>query len=293
MAANATVDQDHFANNALTNLAPLLTLFGDEVTKQFLATFMGIPDAMILKIAPIGIMTVIVSAIRVGTSRLMKSIIGRARGSPDDEEKELLSSTSANVREIWTGNRVVRQTGASKTTVFMFNPNRHTNNAQGLYPRYGLISLSNHLEKRPHMKLSAITPKSTLRGHADIILPNITLNVQGAIPNERMVVGWAFIGLSLQALVLMIIAIVTYKWKLPRSGKVVASYGYPIWVTGTVAINLGISACGWAIGNSTRRTALKSCFSHDEPASIVLLQEAITEQNIPAYAIKLVEPNAH
>ncbi|KAK7969333.1 hypothetical protein PG996_002230 [Apiospora saccharicola] len=210
MAANATVDQDNFANNAFTNLAPLLTLFGNEVTKQFLAISMGIPDAAILGIAPIGIMTDTVSAIRVGGSYLMKSVIDRARDSPDDEEKYLLSSTSANVRGIWTGNRVIRQNGASKTTVFMFNLNRHTNNAQGLYPRYGLISLSNYLERRPHLQLSAITPKSTLRGHADIISPNITLNVQGAIPNKRMVVGWAFIGLSLQALVLVIITIVAY-----------------------------------------------------------------------------------
>lgn len=77
MAANATFDWDNFANNAFTNFAPLLTLFGDEVTKQFLATSMGLPDAVVLGIAPIGIMTVIVSAIRVGMSRLMNSIVGR------------------------------------------------------------------------------------------------------------------------------------------------------------------------------------------------------------------------
>ncbi|KAK7952364.1 uncharacterized protein PG986_008092 [Apiospora aurea] len=122
MAANATVDENNFANNAFTNLAPLLTLFGDEVAKQFFATSTGISDAVIRGIAPIGIMTIIVSAIRVGRSRLMKSIVGRARDSPDDEEKEILSSTSANVREIWTGNRVVRQTGASKSTAFVFDP---------------------------------------------------------------------------------------------------------------------------------------------------------------------------
>jgi hypothetical protein len=76
-AANATIDVNNFANNAFWDFAPLLTLFGDEVTKQFLATSMGFADSVLLGIAPIGLMTVIVSAIRVGGSRLMKSIIGR------------------------------------------------------------------------------------------------------------------------------------------------------------------------------------------------------------------------
>ena len=74
---NATVDANNFANNAFSNLAPLLTLFGDEVTKQFLANSLWFPDTLLLAIAPLGIMTIIVSAIRVGGSRLMKSIIGR------------------------------------------------------------------------------------------------------------------------------------------------------------------------------------------------------------------------
>ena len=68
---------DNFAANAFTDFAPLLTLFGDEVTKQFLATSMGIADSILLGVAPIGLMTVIVSAIRVGGNRLMKSLIDR------------------------------------------------------------------------------------------------------------------------------------------------------------------------------------------------------------------------
>ncbi|KAK8048655.1 hypothetical protein PG994_010385 [Apiospora phragmitis] len=277
MAANATVDADNFANNAFTNLAPLLTLFGDEVTKQFLATSMGLPDAVLLGIAPIGIMTIIVSAIRVGRSRLMnktqtEALMATGLETPDDEEKEILSSTSANVREIWIGNRVVRQTGASKSTAFIFNQNWHTP-FQEWYPNWKMRSLDKYFEERPDQIDPLITPKPTLRGRADIVSPNITLNVQGAIPDMWVVAGFAIIGLSLQALVMAIIAIVAYKWKLLRSGKVVANYG-------------------WAIGNSTRRVFFQPrTAGGGEPASIVLLQEAMTEQNIPAYAIRLIEPN--
>lgn len=74
---SATVDTENFANNAFSDFAPLLTLFGDEVTKQFLALSMGMADNILLGIAPIGVITIIVSAIRVGGHRFMKSVIGR------------------------------------------------------------------------------------------------------------------------------------------------------------------------------------------------------------------------
>ncbi|KAK8089996.1 hypothetical protein PG997_004957 [Apiospora hydei] len=261
MATNATVDADNFANNAFTNLAPLLTLFGDEVTKQFLATSMGIPDAVML-----------------------------GPETPHDEEKEVLSSTSANVREIWTGNRVVRQTGASKSTAFVFDPNWVAHlDASG--QTWDLQSLNKHFEERRNLPDPLIAPDPKLRGRADSVSPSITLNVRGAIPDTRLVIVFGIIGLLLQALVIAMIAVATYKWKLPRSGKVVASYGYPIWVSGTIATNLGISICGWAIGNSTRRITFKPCTARHNPASIVILQEAMVEQNFPPYAIKLVEPS--
>ena len=76
-SAEATVDKENFANNAFTDFAPLLTLFGDEVTKQYLATSMGVADAVMLGIAPIGIMTILVSAVRISGNRLMKSLVGR------------------------------------------------------------------------------------------------------------------------------------------------------------------------------------------------------------------------
>jgi hypothetical protein len=72
-----TVQGGNLANGLFTDFAPLLTLFGDEVTKQFLGTSMGWGDDFLLALAPIGIITVIVSAIRVSGFPLMKSIIGR------------------------------------------------------------------------------------------------------------------------------------------------------------------------------------------------------------------------
>ncbi|CAI0644415.1 unnamed protein product [Colletotrichum noveboracense] len=57
---------DNFTNNLFSDLAPLLTLFGERVTMQFLSQSLGFADCIILAVAPLGIMTIIVSAIRVG-----------------------------------------------------------------------------------------------------------------------------------------------------------------------------------------------------------------------------------
>ena len=58
-------------------LPPLLTLFGEQITKQFLSTSLGWADGILLAMGPIGIMTVIVSAIRVGGIRQLKALVGR------------------------------------------------------------------------------------------------------------------------------------------------------------------------------------------------------------------------
>lgn len=66
-----------FSNNIFTDLAPLLALFGDQMTKQFLSMSMGWLDNALIAICPIGILTVMVSAIRIAGTSKLKTLIGR------------------------------------------------------------------------------------------------------------------------------------------------------------------------------------------------------------------------
>lgn len=68
---------DEFANNLFSDLAPLLTLFGEQVTKQFLSLSVGWADHFMLAMAPLGILTVVVSSIRVTKDQYMKALVGR------------------------------------------------------------------------------------------------------------------------------------------------------------------------------------------------------------------------
>ena len=86
----------------------LLTLFGELPTKQFMSQSRDWADNIILAMAPLGILTIIVSAIRVGGPQWLKAIIGRARESLADAESELMSSTSDEVYEFWNGQQIVK-----------------------------------------------------------------------------------------------------------------------------------------------------------------------------------------
>ncbi|KAK4122032.1 hypothetical protein N657DRAFT_682498 [Parathielavia appendiculata] len=85
---------DDFSNNLFSDLAPLLALFGERVTTQFMSQSTGWADNVILAMAPLGVLTAIVGAIRVGGPSWLKAIIGRARESRAIAESELMSSTS-------------------------------------------------------------------------------------------------------------------------------------------------------------------------------------------------------
>ena len=80
---------------------------------------MGWADNIILAMAPLGIVTVIVGAIRVGGPSWLKAIIGRARENRALAEAELMSSTSHEVCELWDGHQIVRIIGSGPIREFI------------------------------------------------------------------------------------------------------------------------------------------------------------------------------
>ena len=65
-------------------------------------------DHIIFAMAPLGILTAIVAAIRVGGPSWLRAVVGRARENRATVEVELMSSTSHEVCELWNGHGIVR-----------------------------------------------------------------------------------------------------------------------------------------------------------------------------------------
>lgn len=107
------------------NSNSLIALFGEKVVMQFMSQSMGFADSVALAVAPIGVITIIVSAIRVAGPTWLKAIIGRARENLSAAEIELMSSTSKEACELWNGNNVVRCPGSGQILQFIcLVPNR-------------------------------------------------------------------------------------------------------------------------------------------------------------------------
>ncbi|KAF4971609.1 hypothetical protein FSARC_1608 [Fusarium sarcochroum] len=106
-------DLDDFTNNLFTDLAPILALFGERVTMQFMSQALGWADCIALAMAPLGIITILVSAIRVGGPIWLKGVIGRARENIAAAEMELMSSTSQEVCELYNGESFIRCQGTA------------------------------------------------------------------------------------------------------------------------------------------------------------------------------------
>ena len=123
--ANAQSDDtsasETFSDNLFTDLTPLLALFGEEVTKQFLSQSTGWADDVILAMCPLGIITILISAIRAAGGRRLKALIGRARETRGTVEAELLSSTSPEVCELYGAEGIVRIAGSPSIGQYLYD----------------------------------------------------------------------------------------------------------------------------------------------------------------------------
>ena len=148
--------------------------------------------------------------------------------------------------------------------------------------------------------------------------PNLTLNVKDATPSEIQAWIFTFIGAFLQALVFAFNALVVYYYRWSRAGYVVASYGYPIWASGTICITIGVCLCARVVEYSMTESMIEPLSLKDGPSvtqhanasrdtqqmmdttrqkgdeakpdentgfHVVRLQKKIPTMNLPAFAI--------
>ncbi|KAI3317682.1 hypothetical protein HD806DRAFT_526912 [Xylariaceae sp. AK1471] len=178
---------------------------------QFLSQSMGWADCILLAMAPLGIITTIVSAIRVGGPPWLKAIVGRSTENIHAAEMELMSSTSDEICELWNGNDVVRCQGSAPVLEF-------------------ICAMPNELPENP--------------------APNITINRADNLDSTELRLA-ALSGIIIQAGVLVYLAVITYLPTLrptfTKDGRQVANYVFPITASGTVLLGLGMLLCAHVV----------------------------------------------
>lgn len=109
--ALAADDLTDFSNNLATDIAPLLVLFGESMTRQYLGESTSFLDYFIFAMAPIGLLTAVVSAIRVCGHSSLRAFIGRSQEGDGVVEAELCTSTSRDVCELFNRGGITRVLG--------------------------------------------------------------------------------------------------------------------------------------------------------------------------------------
>ncbi|KAK4247683.1 hypothetical protein C7999DRAFT_41018 [Corynascus novoguineensis] len=301
---------DDFSNNLFSDLAPLLALFGEKVTMQFMSQSMGWADNIILAVAPLGIITAVVGAIRVGGPSWLKAIIGRARESHAVAEAELMSSTSNEVCELWNGQQIVRVMGRGPICEFIILlPEEEQQIPEGQVepPTCCHSNLTFPSEptvrelvsgKRPRQPDNLEPGKGTpdrsvfvVRNGADTAdttakAPNLSLNVHNSLGRGEPYAVAVF-GIILQLGVLVYSGFATYypAFKFSKDGDPVAGYAYPCTAVGTLLLVTGILLCSHVVENSTEEATYFP--EPNKEARIVWLQRSgiVNDQAFGSFAI--------
>lgn len=315
---------DNFANNLGSDLAPLLALFGEQVTKQYLSESLSWLDCALFAIAPLGIITAMVAAIRVAGEPWLRSMIGRAKESRGDVEADLMSSTSSDVCELWNGDGIVRVLGCPillhlihvdplNNTQGQGGATIPTNDEKvepatednaGIYTFQEAIMLGLYTTKesanKPGEEPSRIDNPTDTEAYSDIEElrsrqnpPNLALNVSVKPLDPRILIFLAIIGFLLQASVLIWAVFSQYSLKLQKNDAPPASYGFPIFAAGTVVLALGMFGCAWAVESSTSEAIWVPTAEHGSKSVLWLQQggQIVGDQRFESWSRRSVFPD--
>lgn len=260
---------DSFTNNLLTDLAPILALFGEQVTKQFISRSLTVYECILFASCPIGIMTAVVSAIRVAAPNSWKAIVGRAMESHAAAELEVLSSTSNEVCELWNGQGIVRVMGSPEVLELLYVDALKDKDNCGLFTLTeesfktileGEFPPELHDQRGYWMTFSDSKEEPEKSGAAPVqFAPNIALNL-GTPSRERkpMLRFLAVLGVMVQLAAVVYGAMITYypPWAsvFTKDGEPVVSAAFPIMAVGTLMVAIGMFLCAAVVERSTDET---------------------------------------
>ena len=307
---------DEFSNNLFSDLAPLLALFGEQFTKQFMSQSMNWEESVIFAMAPLGIITAITSAIRAGGPTWMKAIIGRAREGKGFIEMELMSSTSHDVSEVWDGDAVVRVLGSpqiielfySKPTEIKATSLDKTGKESGNGERASLL-LPNDRETRHPTEiydfqtaisagiLSSNTNRPPETRNMEGATPNIALNISDRRVSRLEMKAVAMVGVLLQSGVLIFAGFSVLYWpwnvKFDKDGESVKPYAFPLVCTGTATLVLGMFFCSLIVERSTDEE--KWDINEGKKFQVVWLQKgcSVGDQHFGSYLIQRKNQASH
>ncbi|KAL2137659.1 hypothetical protein VTI28DRAFT_8621 [Corynascus sepedonium] len=262
----STDDLSDFSNNLATDIGPLLVLFGESMTKQYLSESTSFLDYFIFAMAPIGIITAVVSTIRVCGHSSLRAFIGRSQEGDGVIEAELCTSTSRDVCELFTRGGITRVLGRPSILELVYDPR--------ISEKAGLFLFRHYLETQVSLESHASSENRSVPVTSDwkevekrrwpwsrrehkpdpfAPYPNLSLNV-GIVKRSKWVfVAVAVVGFILQAGVLVLAATGVWilGWNLNQVDSASGHYAPIMYIVGTILMCGGMWSCAFLIGQTT------------------------------------------
>ncbi|KAF6808314.1 hypothetical protein CSOJ01_07637 [Colletotrichum sojae] len=259
VGVNAADDSlSDFSNDLATDLGPLLALFGEPMTKQYLSESTTYLDYFIFAVGPIGILTAIVSAIGVCGHSSLRAFVGRSQEGNGIIEAELCTSMSRDVCELLNRGGITRALGRPKILELVYSPpsGNQTGSAlenSGIHLLRDYLTNIQHGRSRRSWRRANGSFWDTL-GPAALNPPNLSLNV-GIVQQG----GWKYVSVALvefllQAGVLVLagVGVWVLGWNLSeRDDSASRNYAPTMFIVGTTVMCSGLWACAALIGQTT------------------------------------------
>ncbi|KAJ5372555.1 hypothetical protein N7517_004561 [Penicillium concentricum] len=260
--AKADDNWDDFTNNLATDLAPLITLFGERLTKQFLSESISILDNVIFALSPLGVLTAVVSVIRICGSSSLRAFVGRAQEGPAEAESELLPCVSQSTSELFNDGGITRVFGRPKILEIFawedvdYNKEKVTR----------VSTLKHALLENAWSCNREISPFQL----SELNIPNLSLNTGIKRRGQFWFHCAAILGGLLQTgtVVYAALTVFMYPQSFQKDDKAVASYAFPLYLIGTTLLFIGMFFCAFILERSSKEYYFKA----EKPSKIYWLQ---------------------
>ncbi|KAJ5124252.1 uncharacterized protein N7515_008077 [Penicillium bovifimosum] len=256
-------DWDDFTNNLATDLAPLIVLFGERLTKQFLSESISILDNVIFALSPLGVLTAVVSVIRICGSSSLRAFVGRAQEGPAEAESELLPCVSESTAELFNDGGITRVFGRPKIVEIVAWEDEDRKTGEKLTK---IGTLKDALDENAWSCNAKVSPSEL----PELDIPNLSLN-KGIKRRDQF---WfhcaAILGGVLQTGTIVYAALTVFVFPdhFKKDGKSVASYAFPFYFLGTTLLFIGMFFCAFIMERSSKEFRLKP----EKPSKIYWLQ---------------------
>ncbi|KAK6353491.1 hypothetical protein TWF696_005454 [Orbilia brochopaga] len=201
--------------------------------------------------APLGLLTAVVSAIRVCGTPSMRAFIGRAQESPGTAEVELLSCTSETTAELFNEGGIARVFGEPRILEIMVKPSDAD-------PKGLVVGSFDDVRFDAWIETGPLGRDRDGLVEADLLSryhrPNLSLNVGITRLPIAVTYAAAVMGIALQIGMLLFAALTVYSYSnsfITTSGRPADVYAFPMTFIGTVLVCTGMFLCAFVIEKST------------------------------------------